>query len=125
MDKYKEITVSTHKKRENKQVFDSVGMVLEETIFGTKINWSLDYELKIWQFIYCLLALGFGFVYMEAFFLGIIVAILLWIPMFYVIKYRAKKGESNPNTERYKTEFEEFIRNKEKEMFLDDYLGTD
>lgn len=120
MDKYKVITVSTHKKKENKQVFDSVDMEFEETIFGTKINWSLNYELKTWQLIYGIIALGFGFVYAEAFFLGLIIAILLWIPMFLIIDYRAKKGEHNPSTETYKIEFEEFIRNTENDMFPDD-----
>mgnify|MGYP001440686017 CR=1 FL=1 len=124
--KNKKISVSTHKKKENKQKFDSVVVNFEKEGIGkTKINWRVAFGYKDWQFIYFIVAFFIGLHYAGkpyiSGFMGTLITIALIIPVFYWIFYRIKKLENHPSIERYKKEFKEMIRQKEREMFPDDY----
>lgn len=122
--KIKKISVATHKKKENKQKFDSVIIHFEKSnVDNTKILWKTSFGFKMLDFIYIGVSFLIGLYVagkphttgLSAFF----VFVLLLIPFYLILSLRVKKIENDPNIEKYKKEFEEYIREKEEENFSD------
>jgi hypothetical protein len=120
-EKIKKIRVST-RKNPNKQKFDSVYFNFEQ-IDGNKIKIleHMGFGFKIWDSIYMLIALLLTAAYaLRPFTTGrgsMYVFLFLLIPVYIVGSLRIKRIAKHPNVEKYKTEFKEHIRKKEKELF--------
>ncbi|WP_407355526.1 hypothetical protein [Methanolobus sp. WCC5] len=133
------ISVHTYKKKENKHVFfDSVNITFADEGATTKIMWYVGLGFKRWHLL--------GLVYLlivflaSTYFAWIIcpadspwhrycftlafpsfLFLFIW-PMYYIIfKRKGKKLNSHPDTQKYRKDFEEFIRKKEKELLSERY----
>jgi len=134
-DDISRISVHTYKKSENKQVFDSVNVTIDEGIFERSIIWKVDIGLKAWHLI-CLVFLTIAYIVSAYYSWNICPNDYLWgrycfalcvafsfvIPLLlvYALLIRSfEKVYSHPDTQKYRREFEEFIKQKEKEMLLE------
>ncbi|AFV25281.1 hypothetical protein Mpsy_3082 [Methanolobus psychrophilus R15] len=128
------IVVVTHKQRE--LGFGSVQITIKEGIFETKIMWGVDMKNGVFHLyaMYVLVSFivsiyygwnmcpidSFWRKYCAALFATAFIFILI-LPAYYSFNRSIKKINSHPSTERYKTDFEEFIRKKEKELLSERY----
>jgi hypothetical protein len=128
------IVVMTHKQKE--LIFGSVQITIKEGIFETKIMWDVDMKLRVFHLyaVYVLVSLivsiyygwnmcpidSFWRKYCAALFMTAFIFILI-LPAYYSFNRSIEKINSHPSTERYKTDFEEFIRKKEKEFLSERY----
>jgi hypothetical protein len=134
IDGITEISVHTHNKKENKYVFfDSVNIAFSKAGIETKLVWYLSLGLKKWHLLglpYFLIvfiaATHFAWIicpsdspwhrycFMVAF--PSFLFIFIWPVYYIVLKRKANKLDSHPDTLKYRKEFEELIRRKEKEL---------
>jgi len=131
-----EISVQTYKKKQNKHVFfDSMNINFTEDGFERKIIWDVDLGFREWHLVYAFIAF-FATTYLSwiicpsdspwhrycfIFSFPIFFIVLIWLLYYYLFKYKANKLDSHPDTQKYKTDFEEFIRKKEKELLSERY----
>jgi hypothetical protein len=94
------------------------------------MHWYIGYGYRDWQMIYFLVAVLAGFYYIHHFgvpadtwikYKATLVSIAWALPVYLLAKRRPKKFERHPSIEQYKTDFEEFIRKKEKELLSERY----
>ena len=128
------ISVSTNKKKENNYVFfDSVNIIFEEDGFNTKLKWYVGLGFKKWHLlglpyflIVFMVSTHFAWIicpsdspwhrycFMVAF--PSFLFIFIWPVYYIVLKRKANKLDSHPDTLKYRGEFEELIHRKEKEL---------
>ncbi|AFV22348.1 hypothetical protein Mpsy_0135 [Methanolobus psychrophilus R15] len=145
VSKCKRINVSTETEKDNKPVFDSIEITIEEAKFETKIKWSVDFELKS-RWVSILFIVPFliatyrstvfeleresellggraeGLVYFVYFLIILGISLIPWYTLVNILnKHNLKKYGSHSSIERYKTEFEELISKTEKENNIEKY----
>ncbi|QLC49688.1 hypothetical protein HWN40_05195 [Methanolobus zinderi] len=122
----KQISVTTYKKDENKQVFDSVNVIFkEEWLDKTQMEWYADFGFKNWQILYAIVAFFIGLYHagkteISGSMAGLILIALL-VPILFLAFLRAKKFEGHPSIENFRAEFENHIREKENELYYERY----
>jgi hypothetical protein len=122
-EKIKEIRVST-RKGPNKQKFDSIYFNFQQVAESkTKIIEKMGFGFRIWHYIYILTAFLISVDYLlKPFTTGmasIYFFLLLLIPLYTFSYFKIKRTAKHPAVAKYKEEFEEFIREKENEIFSD------
>jgi hypothetical protein len=123
--------------KECNERFDFVTISLEDTIFKNKILWGVDQKIRIMHVIFAAffvlsfiatIIYGYHNIYPTNYFLSkygtALFAVLIYVPLitllYYLFEHKVEKVQSHPTTMKYKEEFEEFINQKEKEMFPED-----
>ncbi|MDK2825467.1 MAG: hypothetical protein PWQ63_1568 [Methanolobus sp.] len=126
LDTIKKISISTYKKKENKQKFDSVIIHLDKDETNkSRIHWKTSFGFKSWNYVYIIVALILGFVYVGKLHTTGLMTVYLFIlslfPMFLISSFRIRKVAKDPSVEKYKREFKEHIQKKERELLHDGY----
>ncbi|WP_407355728.1 hypothetical protein [Methanolobus sp. WCC5] len=131
-----EISVLTRKQKRKKLGFGSVQINIKGGIFEIKITWGVEMKRRVFHLyaVYVLVSFivsiyygwnmcpidSFWRKYCAALFATAFIFILI-LPAYYSFNRSIEKINSHPSTERYKTDFEEFIRKKEKELLSERY----
>lgn len=126
------IAVLTNKSHKNNLKFGSVQITLQGSSFDTKIMWDVDIRLSAWHvvgvvyLIFALIVPTFyayynicptNYIwrrYCSAIIGGVICGVSFKL-MYDSFERNVEKLKSHPDTQKYKTEFEEFMKKEEKE----------
>ncbi|WP_321430251.1 hypothetical protein [uncultured Methanolobus sp.] len=131
-----EIRVHTYKKKKNKYVyFDSVIVTFVNEGFKTKLIWDVDKGFREWELIYLILCFfatshfswnvcppdssWHRYCFVLSF--PVFFFVLVWPMYYFMFKYQIKKLNSHPSTLKYRSDFEDFIHRKEKELLSERY----
>jgi hypothetical protein len=132
------ISVLTHKQKRKKLGFGSVQIIIKEGTFETKVIWHAGMGRRVLILVLAYLVVS---VIASAYYtwnlcpihyhspwhrycaalLFAVFFLILNSPIYFLFNRKIKKINSHPSTERYKTDFEEFIRKKEKELLSERY----
>ena len=93
----------------------------EEWLNKTKMEWNVGFGFKDWQILYAIIAFFIGLYYagkpeISGSMAGLILIALL-VPLYYFGFRRIRKFEGHPSIEKFRAEFENHIREKEKELY--------
>ena len=131
LDELSNISVHINKKTNRELFFDNVNVSIEKEVFKTRLLWDVDLRFRKWHLVFIVyLIVAFVFSLYSAWNIcpvdlplrrycfalsSSFIFVVLFLPLYYLFKHLFKKLKSHPSTIKYAKDFEEFIRNKEKE----------